>query len=91
MRAEAHRDMAKYRRKVREKVRSRVAALRAQFDDERESILRMVRDECASILQEARSMLDQRQQQQKEAAAFSSSSSGPLLYPEMISPEQTLE
>lgn len=71
--------MSVYRRSYRARVKGKLVAIRAQFDAERRDLLDMVRRECAAILEEAGARRREKQPEEQP------------LFPEMISPEQTLE
>jgi hypothetical protein len=84
------------RRRYREKLKTKLVLLKSHFERERNELLCVVRDECASILGEARSMLERRSQAEAResvsvSASFSKDAHGVVLYPEMMSPEQTLQ
>lgn len=93
----AQEQAAQYRREHRQKVKTKLTAIRVQFEQERAEILDMVKAECAAILEEARRLLALKEKSGNSTAgdqlnaSFVGADGELTLYPEMISPEQTLE
>ena len=88
-------EVSRYRRKIHQKFKSKVAKMQSQYEQERIQILDMVQNECAVILSEAKQILSKKLKRVEESEGVNmtvaSNDQEIKWYPEMISPEQTLE
>ena len=82
------------RRKLHQKMKLKVAKMQSRYELERSKILDMVQAECAVILSEAKEMLARRLRGADDTDSSTNEARAEKetkWYPEMISPEQTLE